>query len=111
MVPRKKILFKIDNIVMVEESRDLSLTEIEKLKELVAQECECAIEDVEVETITTDIEVSEDIDCIADGYLVFWRNLEFKPIRGVYCLLKEGTDEYLDAMNNGTLDEHLIFFI
>lgn len=110
MTSRKKILFKVGNITMIEETRDLELTEIEKLKELVAQECECSVDDVEVETIEGEMEMSEDIDCIAEG-LIFWRNLEFKPIRGVYCLLKEGTDEYLDAMNNGTLGEYLTFFI
>lgn len=111
MTTRKRILFKVDNIVMVEETRDLQLNEIEKVKELVAQECDCTIEDVEVETIDSELEMSEDVDCVADGYLVFWRSLEFKPIQGVYCELKEGSDEYLDALNNGTLAEHLNFFI
>lgn len=110
MSTRKKTLFKVDNVVMVEENRDLYIGEIDRLKELVAQECDCSIDEVEVETIETEMEMSEDIDCTSDG-LVFWRSLEFKTIQGVYCELEEGSDEYLDALNNGTLEKHLHFFI
>lgn len=110
MTNRKRILFKVDNIVMVEETRDLELTEIEKLKELVAQECDCTIDDVEVETVDSELEMSEDVDSTPDG-LVFWKALCFDTIQGVYCQLQEGSDEYLDALNNGTLEQYLNFFI
>ena len=112
---RRKILFKVENIVMVEELRDLTLDEIDRLKELVAQECECTVDDVEVDTVDAEIEMSEDIDCTTDmdgkGILVFWRSLSFRPIVGVSCSLVEGSDEYLDAINNGTLINYLDFFV
>ncbi len=115
MSSRRKIQFKVDNTVMVEELRDLSIDEIERMKVLVAQECECTPEDVEVDTIDADIEMSEDIDSTTDmdgkGILVFWRSMAFDPIVGVQCSLPEGSDEYLDAMNNGTLINYLDFFV
>lgn len=109
MTNRRKIQFKVGKTIMVEELRDLSIEEIERLKVLVAQECECTPEDVEVDTIEAEIEMSEDID-VTDTGLVFWRSLSFDPIAGVRCKLIEGSDEYLDALNNGTLENHLEFF-
>lgn len=112
---RRKILFKVDNTVMVEELRDLSIDEIERMKELVAQECECTPEDVEVTTVNAEIEVSDEVDSTTDangkGILIFWRSLSFTPIVGVQCSLIEGSDEYLDALNNGTLENYLDFFV
>jgi hypothetical protein len=109
MTTRRKILFKVDNAVMVEELRDLSIEEIERLKVLVAQECECNPEDVEVDTIEAEVEMSEDVDATDIGF-VFWRSLSFEPIVGVRSTLIEGSDEYLDAVNNGTLENYLEFF-
>lgn len=114
MPNRRKILFKVDNTIMVEELRDLTLNEIDKLKELIALECDCYPQDVEVVTVDAEVEMSEDIDSTTDmngkGILVFWRSLSFKPIVGVGCTLVEGSDEYLDAINNGTIEQYIDFF-
>ena len=115
MTTRKIILFKVDSIIMVQETRDLTLTEIEKMKELVAQECECSVEDVEVEQINNVIELSEDVDSTDIG-LVFWRSLSFEPIVGVMCQLDENEfiDLMLDYMQGKEIegiDEKLNFFI
>lgn len=110
MSNRRKIQFKVDNVVMVEESRNLTIDEIDRLKSIVAQECECTDDDVCVEFIDTEIELSDDIDVAPEG-LVYWRSLLMKPAIGVSCLLEEGSDEYLEAITNGTLEEYLIFFV
>lgn len=109
MSSRRKVQFKVDNIVMVEEPRDLTLDEIDRMKSIVAQECECMLEDVCVEFVDAEIELSEDIDVAPEG-LVYWRSLLMKPAIGVSCLLEEGSDEYLDAISNGTIEEYLIFY-
>lgn len=110
MSSRRKIQFKVDNTVMVEELRDLSIEEIDRMKVLVAQECDCTPEDVEVDTVEAEIELSEDIDVTTEG-MTFWRSLYPNPIVGVTCTLEEGSDEYLDAINNGTIENYLVFFI
>jgi hypothetical protein len=110
MKPRTKLLFKINNKVILEESTDLYLNQIDELKWGIALDCECSIDDIEVETVEMVIDASEDVDVTVDG-LVFWKSLYMQPIQGVSCDLEEGSDEYLDAINNGTLINHLNFFI
>ena len=110
MKPRAKLLFKINNEVILEESTDLFLNQIEELKWSIALECECNFDDIEVERVEMSIELSEDIDVTVNG-MVFWKSVFMQPIQGVCCDLKEGSDEYLDAINNGTIIEHLKFFI
>lgn len=110
MKPRAKLVFKINNEIVLEESTDLYLNQIDELKWAIARECECAYDDIEVEKVELSMEVSEDVDLSVDG-LVFWKSLYMQPIKGVSCDLEEGSDEYLDAINNGTITEHLNFFI
>ena len=113
MSSSRKILFKVDNTIMVEELRDLTIDEITRMKELVAQECECGIDEVEVDTIEAEIELSDEVDCTIDmegvGVLVYWKSLEFRPIVGVSCSLVEGSDEYLDRINDNTISDYLEF--
>lgn len=110
MKQRIKLLFKLNNEVVLEENDDLYLNQIDALKWVISAECECSIDDIEVERIETPIDISEEVDISVEG-LVFWNSLYMLPIQGVSCGLKEGTDEYLDAMNNGTIVEHLNFFM
>lgn len=117
MNSRRKIQFKVDNTVMVEELRDLSIEEIERMKVLVAQECDCTPEDVEVDTVEAEVEMSEDIDLAVEG-LVFWRSLSFDPIVGVMCDIDENSDEFIDMLTDYRLNinmnktlEKLSFFI
>jgi hypothetical protein len=107
---RKKVLFKINNEVVLEESTDIFLNEIDELKWQIAVECEVSIDDIDVEIIEFPIGYSEDVDVGVKG-MVFWKDLFHKPIVGVSCLLEEGTDEYLDAINNGTIENYLVFTI
>ena len=110
MKPRIKILFKINNKVVLEESTDLHLNQIDILKWDIALECECAYDDIEVEKIELSNEMSDEVDVTVDG-LIFWKSIYMQPIQGIFCDLEEGTDAYLDAINNGTLINHLNFFI
>jgi hypothetical protein len=110
MKPRTKLLFKINNEVILEESTDLYLNQIDELKWGIALECECSVDDIEVERVELAEEVSEEVDVTVDG-MVFWKSLYMQPIQGVECSLVLGSDEYLDAINNGTLINHLNFFI
>lgn len=110
MKARTKILFKINNEVILEESRDLYLNQIDELKNLIAKECDCTFDEVEVERVEMANDISEDIDVSNKG-MHFWKSIYMQPIQGVYCILDEGSDEHLDAINNGTIEEYLSFFI
>lgn len=110
MKQRRKLLFKVHNEVVTEESEDLFINQIDEIKWIIAQELECSFDEVEVEVLEYPIEYSDEIDVTEEG-LIFWKALHHKPIKGVFCELKEGSDEYLDAMLNGRLEEHLHFFI
>lgn len=110
MSARTKILFKINNEIVVEESGDLFPNQIDEMKWVIASECQCSIDEVTHEIVEIPQELSEDIDVSTSG-MVFWKSLEHKTVQGVYCELKQGSDEYLDAVSNGTIDEYLHFFI
>ena len=53
-------------------------------------------------------EISE-IDVTADG-MFDWSDVEAKILTGVKVDLVEGSDEYLDAINNGSVENYLIFY-
>jgi len=104
---RKKVLFKVNNEVVVEESGEIELTEIERMKLVISQELDCTYDDVEVEYINLPLDISE-IDVDSQG-LFDWREPYPKIITGVKLTLIEGSDEYLDALSNGSLETFLIF--
>ena len=83
------------------------LNQIDEYKWLIASECECPFDDIDVETIDEATNLSE-IDVNADG-MFDWKDVEYKILGGVKCSLVEGSDEYLDAMIKGNLQEYLIF--
>ena len=109
MNTKKIILFKINNEVVVEEKEDLFLNQVDEMKWAVALEFKVGFDEVVVEVVD-EKELSDMVDVTPLG-MVFWKALYHEPIKGVYCDLVEGSDEYLDAMNDGTLTEHLNFFI
>lgn len=115
MKPRKVILFKVNGLVVVEEHQDLTVEQVEQMKWVVAEEIEVPIFDVEVEYQEQPLDLSDDIDCASDengkAILIFYKSLSFSPIVGVECPLVEGSDEYLDAILDGTILNHLNFFI
>jgi len=110
MKPRKVILFKVNGEVVCEEHQDLTIEQVEKMKWVVAEEIEVAIFEVEVEYQDLPINLSEEMDVGAEG-MYFWKSFEFKTVQGVYSDLIEGSDEYLDAILDGTIENHLNFFI
>jgi NCAIR mutase (PurE)-related protein len=110
MSTRKKLLFKINNEVVVEETQELTLDQIEALKWVIAGECECQVDEIEVVSLELGQDLSDDIDVGVDG-MHFWKSLFMKPVLGVRCDLKIGSDEYFDAINKGTLENHIHFFI
>jgi len=111
---RRKTYFKINNEVVVEETQDMTIEMIEKMKWIIAEECECQYDDIEVEVKpivnSNPKELSDEVDIGANG-MHFWRSDYPDTIVGVLCDLEEGSDEYLDAINNGTLINHLMFFV
>lgn len=106
MKERKKILFKVNNETVLEESSDLFLNQIDEMKWGIAEACSCTYDDVEVEMVSLPLETS-DIDVTPDG-MHYWKDTEGKLLTGVSCLLVLGSDEHLDAILNGTIENYLI---
>lgn len=105
---RIKILFKINGEVVVEEPHDMELKAIEKMKFFIAEECECSYHDIEVEKETTYHDLSDEVDVTEHG-MMFFNNLYQGIITGVECCLEDGSDRYLDAMNDGSIIDYLNF--
>lgn len=101
----KITLFLIDNEVIIEERTDLTIEKIEEMKQMVATECSCNCEDVEVAFIDNEL---SDIDVTTDG-MFDWKDCEARIITGVRLNLVEGSDMFLDAINNNTLADYLVF--
>lgn len=106
----KKVLFKINNEVVLEEDGDLFLNQIDEIKWKIVEECDCRFEDIEVDILDNLIVLSDEID-VSDNGLIFWKAYYPQPIQGIECHLVEGSDEYLDAINDGSILEHINFFI
>lgn len=102
--------FKIKDEVIVEETKDLFANQIDEMKWIIADECNCSYDDIEVEFIDKEVELAEQVDICEIG-LVFFDALYLEPIQGVECQLVEGSDEYLDAVLDGTIDRYLNFYI
>lgn len=111
MKVRKKLLFKINNEIVVEESGDLYLNQIDEMKWIIASECECNYDDIDVELVESKQEISEEID-VTTGGMIFWKSLEHRIIVGIKLNsdLVEGSDAYLDAILDGSLLDNLDFF-
>jgi len=104
---RVKVLFKIKNEVVVEESGDLTLTDIEKFKWVVVEECEANYDDIDVEIIELPLELG-DIDVGSTG-MYNYKDSYFNIKVGVKFTLIEGSNEHLEAISNGTIEDYLIF--
>jgi hypothetical protein len=103
---RRKLLFKINNEVVIEESNEMDALKIEEMKWVIVQECECAYDDIEVEFINLPQDIS-DIDVTSGGSMFNWRDVEFKDLTGVICSLEIGSDKYFDALANGTIEDYM----
>ena len=104
---RVKVLFKINNQVVVEESGDLTISDIERFKWIVVEECEANYDDIDVEIIDLGIELG-DIDVGSTG-MYNYKDSYFNIKVGIKLSIKYGSDEFLDAMNNNTIEEYLTF--
>jgi len=101
----KKILFKIKDEVVYIEDRDLEINGIENMKAIIARELECQVEDINLDY--KDIPEYSEIDVTYRG-LIYWKSLFAIPLSGVEILLVLGSDEHLDAILNGTIEDYLI---
>lgn len=106
---RKHIVFKLNDEIVLVEKRDLMLSEVDEMKNIIAQECECDVNDIDIETIDEVKDLSE-LDVIGGG-LVYWSALYPKIIGGVELLIDMGSDDYLDAMNKGSLNDFVDEYI
>jgi len=104
---RRITQYKINNVVILEETKDLFIESIERMKGYIAEAHGCTTDDVEVVTIDTDIEISE-IDVTSEG-MFNWLDTDYIIYSGVKLNLIEGSDEHLDAINNGMLINYLEF--
>lgn len=104
---RKITQYKIKDEIIFEDNKDLSLDAVERMKYYIAEAHGCTPDDVEVEAIDSVIELS-DIDVTNDG-LFSWSDVEYKIYSGIMLNLVEGSDEHLDAINNGSVENYLIF--
>ena len=105
---RQKILFKINNEVIVEETNETISGSIDEIKHIIVEETDCKFEEITVEYIDLPSGVSEDID-VSDIGMIFWKDLDFVPITGVVLDLVEGSDDYLDAVFYNDFEKYLRF--
>lgn len=57
-----------------------------------------------------DRELSTEID-VSELGLIFWKSTFFEPIKGLRLELELGSDEHLDAILDGTLEDYIKFFV
>jgi hypothetical protein len=108
MTPRTKIEFKVGNSVIFKTPRDLTLEQLDNIKQALSLTCKIDIADIEVVYNNTPIEMSE-IDLSKNG-LQHWKTPFLEVFGGIRLTLVLGSDEHLDAINNGTLEKYLKFF-
>lgn len=104
---RSKLFYKVNNEIVCEEDTDNTIEHVEKMKWILMEELECLYDDIEVEKVELPEDASE-YDMTSIG-LVNYKDLYFVPRTGLNCSIKEGTDEWLDAFNNGTLINYIYF--
>lgn len=105
MKERKRILFKKDGEVVMEETRDLFLNQIDGLKWMLAEELECCYDDIDVEVeITHSKQELSEYDVTSTG-IVNWKDPEFKEITGVKVI--GDIDELLDSISKKYFDQYL----
>lgn len=107
---RDKLLFKVGDEIIVEESVDLTINQINIIKMYITKEIGCFIDEIEVEHYQSNIKQElSNIDCCDYGLIFFDEYPD--EIKGVKLNLIIGSDEHLDAINNGTIENYLKFFV
>lgn len=106
-----KTIFKHnDVIVMRTQYGNFDTEKIMTMKIIIAEELNCEVDEIEViyPTVPTIKQDLSEIDVTMEG-LFDWKDVNCNYITGVELSLKEGSDEYLDAVSSGTLENFLIF--
>jgi hypothetical protein len=104
---RVKVLFRVNDEVVVEESGDITLEQIERLKWVIVSEIETDYDTIDVEIIDLGIELGE-LD-VGNTGMYNYKDTYFDVKVGVKLTIDYGSDEFLDAMNNNKIEDYLIF--
>ena len=105
MNKRTRVLFKINNEVVVIEQKKLLLDEVERMKWIIASECECQYDDIDVEFEDSVRELSE-LDVSVEG-LIDWKDVNNKVISGINMFTD--IDTLLDNLSKGNVDNSIEF--
>lgn len=108
MSQRTKIEFKVGNSVVFKTPRNITIENIEHIKKALALNCKCSVDDIETIYKTPTIEMS-DFDVSKDG-IQNWNTPFLAKFDSIRFNLVLGSDEHLDAIKNGTLENYLKFF-
>lgn len=103
MKNRVQLLFIVNNEVVVVENNDLTFSQVNDMKNIVAYELECCVHDVEVKRIELSHELS-DYD-VTDNGLVDWKDPYFKTLTGISCNVDIHT--LLDGIIDGNFTDYL----
>jgi len=107
---RDKLLFKVGDEIIIEESVDLTINQINIIKMYITKEIGCFIDEIEVEHYQSNIKQElSNLDCCDYGLIFFDEYPD--EIKGIKLNLIIGSDEHLDAINNGTIENYLKFFV
>lgn len=108
MSQRTKLEFKVGNSVIFKTPRNITLENIENIKKALALSCKCDVDDIETIYKTPTIETS-DYDVSKNG-IQYWKTPFLDSFEGIRMTIELGSDEHLDAIKNGTLENILKFF-
>ena len=103
---RKVLLFKVNGEVVIEDSINLNLTQIDNVKEDIAICFEIPIDSIEV--VISEEKIMSDIDVSVDG-MVCWTDVVFEPYTGLKLSIEIGSDTYLNALLKGNLIDYVKF--
>lgn len=108
MSQRTKIEFKVGNSIIFKTPRNITLENIEHMKKALALNCKCNVDDIETIYKTPTVEMSE-IDVSKHG-MQHWETPFLAKFDSIRLNLVLGSNEHLDAISNGTVENYLKFF-
>jgi len=101
-----KVKFNIGTKTIIEKTGNVSDLQVKTMRKMIAHVYKCSENDI-VTVFEAEQEISN-FDVTSDG-IFDWMDTEARIINGVKLNLIEGSDEHLEAISNGTLDDYLIF--
>ena len=105
MKNRIKVEFKFGKHTIFKSPRDLTIIQLEHMKTSLALTCKCDVDDIEVIYNAPNKNLSS-LDVSKNGLHFFDK---MKLINGIKFPFELGSDEHLDAIKNGDLDDKLLF--